>query len=476
MVAPEAAPWTAGSPAGEAVSALAAALDELGHHVTLVLPARGASAPDADRVLPLKVELGASIYDVACHARTLSRGRQLVVVQCPSSSLDGEASEWLRSGLVARAALEFAEREAPDRPVHVVHAHEWQGALVLVLLRTDGACWPRLAQAARVLTLHQLATQGVFPRDAVPSLGLPWEAFSIERGEFWGRFNALKAGANDSHFVTTVSPTYADETRRTHGHGLEGVLAGLGSRYVGILDGLDGIRWNPAADRYLPAAFDAERPDGKRSCKRALLERLGLPFGDDALARPLIGMIGPFTDANGFDLVATSRETLPTLDASWAFVGTGEPAYESLLADLARRYPSRVGFGAGDAEPATHLAIAGADMLLVPAREEPSGFPALRALRYGAVPVVRATGGLADAVQPYTARAKRANGLVLREASSDALVRLVRQAIRLFEDRAAWRGLVARGLAENHDWRLGAREYVKVYRQARHEAAARIAR
>ena len=231
--------------------------------------------------------------------------------------------------------------------------------------------------------------------------------------------------------------------------------------------------WNPATDPVLPAHFDADDVSGKPVCKRALLERFGLPVGDDALARPLVAMVSRLVSQKGLDLVRAAADQLTALDATWVFVGTGERAHEDFLRALARRFPARVGVHIGFDEPLAHLAEAGADLFLMPSVFEPCGLNQMYSLRYGAVPVVTAVGGLDDTIQPYTARARHANGFKFRDQTPAALVRTLRQALRLFHDKVIWAGLMTQGMRADHSWQTSAREYVKVYRRARQLAAVR---
>jgi starch synthase len=310
----------------------------------------------------------------------------------------------------------------------------------------------------------------------VPALGLPWSVFTIQTGEFWGQFSFLKAGLASSDVITTVSPTYARETQTAaFGFGFEGVLQTLRDRYVGILNGIDTHVWDPAADPHLPAHFNAGDLSGKVACKRALLARFGLAIGDDALRRPVVGMVSRLVEQKGLDLVEAAAGPLASLDATWIVLGVGEPRFERFLEAWAARHPTRVAVHIGFDEPLAHLVEGGADIFLMPSRFEPSGLNQMYSLRYGTVPVVHAVGGLDDTVRPYTARARRANGFKFDEPSPGAMLRAVRQAVRLYHDRPAWARLMRQGMTADHSWETSAREYVKVYRRARHAAARRAA-
>lgn len=476
-------PWAKTGGLADVAGALPAALDELGITVTSFVPRYGGVAVDAARRLTRPITRGALGFDVTYHVVERSPRRREVLVDIPPlferSGIYGEGGHDYgdnaeRFAMLALAALEFAVDDTSAPSVDVIHAHDWEAGLVPLLARFDDRYGERFADAGFVFTIHNLAYQGVFDRDVVPRLGLPWSTFRIDTAEFWGRFSFMKAGIVASDMVTTVSPTYARETLGPEaGCGLDGVLAALGDRYLGILNGIDTEVWNPATDPFLPARFHAADRAGKAVCKRALLERFGLPVGDDAMGRPLVAMMARLVSQKGFDLIAEAADELVELDAMWVFAGEGEPRYEEMLRNLSARYPSRVGGFVGFDEQLAHLVQAGADLFLMPSQYEPCGLNQLYSLRYGTIPVVTAVGGLDDTVRPYTPRARHANGFKFRDQSAATLLRTLRQAVRVYRDRPVWADLVARAMARDSSWRTPAREYVKVYRRARQLARGR---
>jgi starch synthase len=481
MIASEVAPWAKTGGLADVLGALPAALERLGHQVTVVLPRyRSVAMPAAD-AQAMTVRVGLQTHDVVAHAAPISEQRRVVFIDAPrffdrdgfytSGGVDFPDNA-LRFALLCAAALDFANRE--QNVCDVIHAHDWQAGLAPTMIRSLPSRWPRLAGAGLAFTIHNLAYQGTFSRDVVPTLGLPWDVFRIDTGEFWGQFGFLKSGITYSDVVTTVSPTYAKETRtRESGVGLDGVLRGLGDRYLGILNGIDTDIWDPSRDPMLPAHFTADDLSGKRACKRALLERVGLPVGDDVLERPLVGLVSRLVEQKGLDLIEAAADALMAQDASWVFVGSGDARHERALRELAIRHPTRVAAHIGFDDGLAHLVEAGADMFLMPSKFEPCGLNQMYSLRYGTVPIVHAVGGLDDTVQPHTSRAQHATGFKFDEATPEALVRTVRQALRLFQDPDAWRRLMRNGMAADHSWQTSAREYVRVYRRARQLAALR---
>jgi starch synthase len=295
-------------------------------------------------------------------------------------------------------------------------------------------------------------------------------------GEFWGQLSYLKCGIALSDMVTTVSPTYALETVQPElGFGFDGILRSIGDRYVGILNGIDTSAWDPATDPHLPAHYTAADPKGKRANKRALLDHFRLPVGDDALARPVIGIVSRLVDQKGIDLVLAAAAEFVKLDATWIVLGSGDTRYEEQFKELAARYPSRIGVCIGFDEGLAHLIEAGADIFLMPSRFEPCGLNQMYSLRYGTVPIVRAVGGLDDTVRSFGPRARRANGFKFGDATPEALLKTVRLALRTYRRPERWAALMREGMQEDHSWTPRAREYVKVYRQARYAAALRWA-
>jgi starch synthase len=481
MIASEMAPWFKTGGLADVLGGLPPALADAGHYVTVVVPRyHRAAIPDGPRT-SWHLELGRIRTDVTAQSAAIAERLRVVFVESePHFSRPGLYAEQGkdyadnadRFATLAVAALDVGERDR-EGPYDVVHSHDWQAGLAPLLLAAQTARWPGLARAGRVFTIHNLAYQGVFGRDTVAGLGLPWSVFTLETAEFWGQLSYLKAGINYSDWVTTVSPRYARETLTpAFGCGLDGVLAARDGRYVGILNGIDDRVWNPGADPHLPVPYDAGALAGKRACKRALLERFHLPVGDDALDRPVVGLISRLVDQKGFDLIKAASPMLLAYDATWVVLGSGEARYERWLEQLASAYPRRVGVAIGFDEPLAHLIEAGADLFLMPSRFEPCGLNQMYSLRYGTVPVVRGVGGLDDTIQPYTARARHANGFKFREASPEALARTMRRALRVYRDQDTWTRLMRQGMSEDHSWRHRARDYVRVYRRARHERLA----
>ena len=469
MVSSEAHPFAKTGGLAEVVGALPSALRRLGHEVTIVVPRyRGVAAGGDTR--EFSVDLGTRRISGRFLTTTLPDGVRAVLVDVPELfdrpglyGVDGAdyPDNAIRFATLSRAALEYI-RSGGQRP-DVIHAHDWQAGLVPVYQKMRLANDPVVGGVPVVFTIHNLAFQGVFPAATLDSLGLPWEVFHAEALEYWGNISLLKGGVNFSEKITTVSPTYAREILTPqHGFGFEGVLHRRAADLIGILNGIDVVRWNPESDPLVPASYSAADLDGKAAAKKALLAHVKLPTHAAALARPVIGLISRLTDQKGFDLVGAAAGALMELDATWVMLGSGERHYEDLWRTMAARHADRVSATIGFDERLAHMIEAGADIFLMPSRFEPCGLNQLYSLRYGTVPVVRATGGLKDTVRD--ADEPGGTGVVFTDYTPSALVGAVRRALELFKDRTRWQGLQRAGMSVDPSWDASAREYVKVYR------------
>jgi len=359
------------------------------------------------------------------------------------------------------AALALAERWRWFP--HVIHCHDWHTGLIPASLRFLPRLTPRLTTAASVFTIHNLAYQGVFPAALFDSLGLPPQVFHSRGMEFHGHVNFMKAGLYYADRLTTVSPSYAEEICTSEfGHGLDGVLRERKNVLTGILNGADYEAWNPSTDRALAAQYSSNDVSGKAVCKLALLRAFGLV---EDLESPLFGMITRLVDQKGVDLVLQALERLFALGASLVILGSGERRYEERLAALAREYPDRLGVRLGFNDALSHQVQAGIDCLLMPSRFEPCGLTQLYAMRYGTIPIVRASGGLRDSVAPFDATTRQGVGFVFVEPTADALLGAVQAALSVFADPSLWRWLQRHAMAQDFSWERSAARYIELYRQ-----------
>jgi starch synthase len=289
----------------------------------------------------------------------------------------------------------------------------------------------------------------------------------VDALEYWGRISFLKGGIVFSRKLTTVSPRYADEIQSPAlGFGFDGILRERRADLVGILNGIDYDRWDPARDPHLPESFCASNLEGKQAAKRKVLEVYGLPVTGETLARPIIGMISRLVDQKGFDLLAALSSDLSRLEATFVLLGTGERRYEDLWQSLAAQHPDRIGTKIGFDEGLAHVVEGGADLFLMPSRFEPCGLNQMYSLRYGTVPVVRAIGGLFDTVRNFDPRSGEGTGFVFIEYSPEALLGSLRRALETYKDRDVWRRIQMAGMRQDFSWDASARKYVTVYERA----------
>ncbi|HXT87148.1 MAG TPA: glycosyltransferase, partial [Verrucomicrobiae bacterium] len=280
------------------------------------------------------------------------------------------------------------------------------------------------------------------------------------------KINLLKGGLVFSDYITTVSRKYAKEIQTTeYGCGLEGVIQSRGNRVVGILNGVDYTQWNPEADTHIAATYSAKLLDGKRLCKKDLLAAFQLPA--ENMERPLIGIVSRFVDQKGFDLIADAAAELMKEDVALVALGNGEAKYEKLFEELAKKYPSRVGVKIAYDNTIAHKIEAGADMFLMPSRYEPCGLNQIYSLKYATIPIVRATGGLDDTVEPFDAKTGKGTGFKFETYKGAALIKCVREALTAYRDLAQWRALQTNGMARDFSWKASAAEYVKLYEAAK---------
>ncbi len=361
----------------------------------------------------------------------------------------------LRFSLFCRAALERLPHLADAPPL--LHPHDWHTALAPVHLRTTFAGRAFHDAVPVVLTVHNAGYQGHFGADALGALGLDPSLFRPDRLEWYGQVNLLKGGLVFSDMVTTVSPTHAHELRtRTGGFGLHDTFNALQHRFLGILNGIDYTVWDPTTDPALDARYSAEDLSGKAVCKVRFQERLGLTPDPDV---PLFAISARLVEQKGLDIFLAAR-MIPRLDAQWAILGEGEPRYQDAIAGLAAAAPDRIGYCFEFTEEREHRLLSAADFLLMPSLYEPCGLTQLRAQRYGALPVVRRVGGLADTVED------RVTGFLFDEYQPWALEEAVGYAIDLYRNRPAWEERVRGAMSRDFSWHRSIAAYTEVYQAA----------
>ena len=367
-----------------------------------------------------------------------------------------------RFGLFCRAVIEASKLlGVPD----VFHLHDWQAALIPVYLRTTYLDDPVLRSAATVLTIHNAAYQGKFLPDTTEQLLFPWELFTMDQVEQFDRFNFLKGGVVFSDLLTTVSRKYAEEIQTAEfGELLEGVLHERAADLRGILNGVDYTQWNPAADGHLAAHYTPENLEGKRICRADLLHAFGLE--KIAETTPVIGIVSRLATQKGFGIVAKIVEELADRNLAVVALGTGDPYYENLFRGWAFRHPDTVAVQIRYDDALAHKIEAGADMFLMPSRYEPCGLNQIYSLKYGTVPIVRATGGLDDTIEEWDAVKGTGTGFKFEGFDPQDLLVEIDRALEAFRDIKGWARLMRNGMARDYCWSGPAKEYVRVYEEA----------
>lgn len=351
-------------------------------------------------------------------------------------------------------AIDFA----PD----VIHCHDWQSALVPVFLRNRWAGDKILAKAKTVLTIHNLAYQGSFPKEKYPLLGLDWSLFTINGLECYDRINLLKGGIVFADAITTVSHRYSQEIQtQEYGCGLEGVLRNRAKDLSGILNGVDYNEWSPECDKLIPAKFSVDDLAGKAKNKAALMEAFELS-GNLADA-PILAVISRLADQKGFDLLAQILPYLMKKDLSLVILGTGEEKYHQWLTAEAPKYKGKLGAKIAFDNKLAHLMEAGADMFLMPSRYEPCGLNQIYSMKYGTIPVVRSTGGLADTVQPVGGMNLPGTGFVFIDYTPEAFLKAISEALEAYNDKELWPRIMRRAMAQDFSWKRSAEAYVALY-------------
>ena len=343
----------------------------------------------------------------------------------------------------------------------ILHLHDWQAAPAAAFLKLQPERYPELSQTKTILTIHNLSYQGLFSSDHWPSLDLDWRHFNPSQFEFWGKINYLKAGLASADRLTTVSPTYAREIQQDDlGFGLEGLLRERSRDLSGILNGIDYEVWNPETDPYVTKRYTSEDLSGKIACKHFLQECYGLKLDQNV---PLACIVTRLVEGKGLELVMEDAQRLLAKDIQLVVLGRGESKYETFFRALASRNPGRAGTKIAFDEAAAHQTIAGSDILLMPSKREPCGLTQMYAARYGTIPVVRSTGGLADSVAQYDAKGSSGTGFLFDDFSGNALDESIDQTLSVFRQKSEWEIFARRAMSANHSWNRSMQDYLRLY-------------
>lgn len=463
MISSECAPLAKTGGLADVLGALPPALKAAGENVAVVIPRYGSIDLKAARRVydRLPVFLGPNRYDTSIYLAP--EAFPLYLVDCPplfdrpgfygEAGLDYPDND-IRFAVFARATLGVARFLFQ---ADILHCHDWQAGLVPAYLRSTFATDPTFGGVKTLFTIHNLGYQGLFPKTAMVDAALDPALFRPDGLEFFGRVSYIKGGIALADALSTVSPTYAQEIQTPEfGFGLDGALRARADVLTGILNGVDYTQWSPEVDPLLPANYSADDLGGKRVSKQRLLEEFGLP--PEAMNAPLIGIVSRFTRQKGTDILAEVAAQIVAEGAYLVALGTGDPEYEAFFLQMQTDHPGKIAVRIGFDNALAHRIEGGADLFLMPSRYEPCGLNQMYSLRYGTVPVVRATGGLNDTIDEDT-------GFKFADYSGPALLEAVRAAVRAFGDSGPWQERMRRGMRKDFSWRASAAAYQSLYRR-----------
>ncbi|HCJ66480.1 MAG TPA: glycogen synthase GlgA [Elusimicrobia bacterium] len=364
----------------------------------------------------------------------------------------------------SRACLE-AVKALAFQP-EIIHCHDWQVGLIPAYLKTLYRIDGFFHSTRTIFTIHNIAYQGFFPKETLSLAGFSWLDFTPEKLEYYDQVNFLKAGIVYSDIVNTVSPTYAKEIQSSNefGRGMEGILKKRTADLYGITNGIDYKEWDPAKDKYISARYTKKSLDKKKICKTELGKVIGLETKENI---PLLGMISRLDSLKGLDILAEAMTTLMKENLQLVILGLGDQKYHDLLKAEAKKYPAKIALQIKFDNVLAHQIYAGCDFFLMPSRFEPCGLTQLIAMRYGTIPIVHKTGGLADTVEPFSLKTGKGNGFVFTEYKSQALITAVKEALSVYGEGKLWAQVVQNAMNSDFSWNKAVSEYLKLYQLAR---------
>lgn len=478
IAAPEAVPYVKTGGLADVAGALVKEFRKMGEDAILILPCYRAVRSSVAHLKDTGIRLQIPVGGRDVYGSLLWDGAHVFFVDCPEffdrpelygTPTGDYGDNAARFTFFSRAILESCRRIgfSPD----IIHCHDWQTGLVPLYLKTIYGGDPFFSATATLLTIHNLGYQGVFPASDFPNINLGWELFTPEGIEFYGNVNFLKAGLITADLLNTVSETYAKEILRPEfGFGLDGVLRKRAEDLYGILNGIDEEEWNPRTDSLLPSRYSADDLAGKAVCKKALFTRFAGMDDEASIERtPIIGMVTRLSEQKGLDLVLQALPGLAPFDVKLVILGKGDERFHRALGEAATRYRNAVSVTIGFDEALAHGIYAGADFFLMPSRYEPCGLGQMIALRYGAIPVARNTGGLTDTIEDFHPLARTGTGFLFSDYTAASLLDALKRAFCVYADPGMLTAMVRRAMAQDFSWKRSARRYLDVYRLARNK-------
>ena len=474
LISAEIAPFAKMGGLGDVSAALGKYLKRSGHDVRLIMPFYNTFKNNAYHFVPvttsrkISLKMGKHSFQLNFFTLTLpDSGPDVYFVNCPAlyhrnAVYTSDADEYLRFAVLTRAAFELCQLMgwSPD----IFHVNDWHTSLLPLYLKSIYARHKLFQKSKTVLTIHNIGYQGIFPSRVINDLELQDYHFLFDSHDLYnGQINFLKSGLLHAHKLTTVSPTYAREIQTAeYGAGLESLLRRRAGDLIGILNGVDYQEWNPQTDRHIPFKYSKENLSGKKKNKEVLLKKSGLL--KKWLNKPMLAMISRLVQQKGIDLImAVIEDILQRYEVSFVVLGSGEEQYEAFFSLLQNKFPRQVRFFPGYDYPLSHLIEAGADIFLMPSRYEPCGLNQIYSLKYGTVPVVRKTGGLADTVTLYDWKTRTGDGFVFEHYTPEGLRWALEYALTTFPHRSVWKKIMRSGMKKDFSWQKQIKEYEKLY-------------
>ena len=461
FISSEAVPYAKTGGLADVSGVLPVELKRMGHEVIMVLPyykairEKGISTRKLnENVYIAKGNEGLTVYLVA-NEKYFNR-------PCLYGTPKGDYPDnGQRFGFFCQETLRLLPRI--DFDADIIHSNDWQTGLIPLLLKTTEKDNSFFKKTRTVFTIHNMAYLGLFKPEIIAELGLPRDVYNPFKGiEFYGKTSFLKAGLIGADAISTVSEKYSKEIQtEEYGCGLDGLLKSRANRIYGILNGVDYRQWNPETDEYIARKYDIDNLDGKKKCRDDLLADFGVTISEKT---PVIGMISRLADQKGFDILADSLEDLSQRELFIVLLGTGEEKYHSLFRKVVKKYPRHFGVRIAFDNVLAHKIEAGSDMFLMPSRYEPCGLNQIYSLKYGTVPIVRATGGLDDTIVDFNGKTGKGNGFKFRGYNSREMVEAIDRSVITFQNKKLWYGLMKNGMNEDFSWHRSAEKYVSMYR------------
>lgn len=474
IAASEAVPFAKTGGLADVAGTLPKELESLGCDVSVILPyyqmVKKSRKTIKDTGKNITVSIGEKLVEGRIHTSKLGKNVTVYLIEKDEyfnrpdlyRTSDGDhIDNSERFIFYSKAVLEVAKTF--NIKADVIHCNDWQTGLIPLLLKTKEQSNPFFENTVSLFTIHNLAYQGLFWHLDMPMTNLSWNVFTPEGIEFYGKINLMKSGIVFSDIINTVSKKYSKEIQtKEFGCRLEGILKKRSSDLYGILNGVDYDVWNPEKDKLIKTKYSHSNMKGKKTCREDLLKTFGLK---DKKGTPIISMISRIADQKGFDLIAEKIDALMKLDLFFILLGTGDEKYNDLFRKISKKYPDKTGIKIDFNNKLAHKIEAGSDFFLMPSKYEPAGLNQLYSLKYGTIPIVRATGGLDDTIKSFSVKTKKGNGFKFAAYSSNSMLTKIKEAIKVYKTKDMDK-LISNAMKEDFSWNKSAKEYVKLYSKA----------